>query len=82
MAKGSKNEGSARYFSARTRIKNKSHKLEKHISRLKPEAQEKVKKSCPIGRKREGFNRVQNSPKKKVVRQEVKATNTNENKPI
>jgi hypothetical protein len=51
------NNKTQQYLNSKKRITNKTRKLETRIKNLKPESQEKIKQSCPIGRKREGFNR-------------------------
>lgn len=51
--KTSSNTKCQKYFNERRRIKNKTRKLEKRIKNLSPELQEKIRKNCPIGRKRE-----------------------------
>lgn len=55
MSKRSINKGSEKFLASRTRIKNKERKLTKRIKNFKPETQDKIKKVCRIGRKKEGF---------------------------
>ena len=55
-----------RYFNEKRRIKNKKRKLEKRLKKMTKENSKKnVIAACPIGRKKEGFNRLQNKKKKK-----------------
>jgi hypothetical protein len=56
MGRGGSGKDSAKclaYLNSRKRVKNKAEELEKRIMHLKPEAQEKIRKACPIGRGRE-----------------------------
>jgi hypothetical protein len=59
------------YLNARTRVKNKTRRLEARIKRMKPEAQELVKKHCPIGRAKEGFKRAQFPRRKPLSEKEL-----------
>ena len=55
--KGGNNIKCQSYLNNRTRIKNKTRKLEKRLrnSELKEETKDKIRKHCRIGRKAEGF---------------------------
>jgi hypothetical protein len=52
-----KKQKCASYLANRTRIKNKTRKLEARIKHLPEETKEKIRKACPIGRRKEGIYR-------------------------
>lgn len=63
---GSSNKKCEQYLNNRTRIKNKTHKLEVLLSKItKEESREAVKKASPIGRKREGT--VREKKRKNII---------------
>lgn len=59
MAKKSGNNKCNQYLNNKTRIKNKTHKLEKRLklSTLPQETKDKILKNCRIGRNAEGFKK-------------------------
>jgi hypothetical protein len=66
--RGGTNAKCQRYLTNRTRIKNKTILLEKYIESKKDEtAKENIRRSCRIGRKKEGFTPEEFKRRKKHV---------------
>lgn len=56
------------YLSNKKRITNRQRKLEARIKKLNEDAKDAIRKSCPVGREKEGIKREQNrNPRVKVV---------------
>jgi hypothetical protein len=67
--RSSNNAKCQKYLNEKKRIKNKTEELEKRISKFKDEVRDKIKKSCLIGREKEGFKKedFKFRPRKKHV---------------
>jgi len=73
---GKEHSGSSKHITEKRRIKNAQHNLELRLSKIKNEnSKEAIKKSSPIGRKKEGFIREQG--KRKPI-QEIKLNSIQE----
>ena len=71
MAKYSENKSSKKYLDQRRRIKNKEHRLELRLKSIaKEDSKEKIKKSCRIGRKKEGFTVEEFKKNKKRIKEQ------------